>query len=123
MTCTYYRKTQIGDFEIEEVRPPRFIGRDGVRELSSVTSDDPNKSKLSFLDYNALLYFKSYWYSPTPGKSVIHDWVLMSSKFLVYSLFDFYHTIQLYAWRFMCLIEGFHTNEFVCVCVGGRESE
>ena len=24
------RKTKVGDIEIEEVRPPRFIGRDGV---------------------------------------------------------------------------------------------
>ena len=27
------RKTQVGNFEMKDIRPPRFIGRDGVGAL------------------------------------------------------------------------------------------
>ena len=30
MCITYYRKTQVGDFELAQLRTPRFIGQDKV---------------------------------------------------------------------------------------------
>lgn len=40
--CTYlmfYRKTKVGNVDIVQIRPPRFIGRDGI-----VTPYHPNKA-------------------------------------------------------------------------------
>ena len=28
--CVYYRKTQVGNIDIVQIRPPRFIARDGA---------------------------------------------------------------------------------------------
>ena len=29
-SALFFRKTQVGNIEIQDIRPPRFIGRDGV---------------------------------------------------------------------------------------------
>ena len=33
MCIFYYRKTQVGDFELTQLRTPRFIGQDKVIDL------------------------------------------------------------------------------------------
>ena len=58
----FYRKTQVGNIEVTDIRPPRFIGRDGVGYNSSLMDFHHSYVVIhSCIDCSTVLAHESCW--------------------------------------------------------------